>query len=180
MGADRYRVCLTTAEGAGALRRPRAGSEGRASTGGKQDGVRPGEKLGESQSPSGAWLGPRGFCDPAPTASIGPSRNTDQGVYHLCEFAGGKPIGVVKVKGAKAVSAGSISRPWSSVKGASESIIDRTRKMVNYAWVAWSRGKPWWRCEAILTCKSFVELEYRGERLIEPSSSWFPLKFLSG
>jgi hypothetical protein len=32
----------------------------------------------------------------------------------------------------------------------------------------------------ILTCKSFVKLEYRGEKPIEPSSSWFPLKFLSG
>ena len=50
------------------------------------------------------------FSDPAKTTSIGPSRNTDQGVYHLCEFAGGKPIGVVKVKGVKAY-AGSISRP---------------------------------------------------------------------
>ncbi|CAL6280616.1 unnamed protein product [Bathycoccus prasinos] len=26
-----------------------------------------------------------------------------------------------------------------------------------------------WRLEAILTCKSFVRLGYRGERLIEPS-----------
>ena len=25
-----------------------------------------------------------------------------------------------------------------------------------------------------LTCKSIVKLGYRGERLIEPSSSWFP------
>ena len=34
--------------------------------------------------------------------------------------------------------------------------------------------------EAILTCKSFVGYKYRGERLIERSRSWFPLKFPSG
>ena len=33
---------------------------------------------------------------------------------------------------------------------------------------------------AVLTCKSFVKFGYRGERLIEPSSSWFPPKFPSG
>ena len=38
-------------------------------------------------------------------------------------------------------------------------------------------GKLWWRLVAILTCKSIVKFEYRGERLIEPSSSWFPPKF---
>lgn len=31
-----------------------------------------------------------------------------------------------------------------------------TRKMVNYAWPGRSQGKPWWRSEAILTCKSIV------------------------
>ena len=30
---------------------------------------------------------------------------------------------------------------------------------------------------AVLTCKSIVKFGYRGERLIEPSSSWFPPKF---
>jgi hypothetical protein len=70
--------------------------------------------------------------------------------------------------------------PESLTKGSSKSIFDRTRKMVNFAWVGWSQGKLWWKLEAVLTCKSFVELEWRGERLIEPSSSWFPLKFLSG
>jgi hypothetical protein len=34
--------------------------------------------------------------------------------------------------------------------------------------------------EAILMCKSFVRLGYRGERLIEPYSSWFPPMFPSG
>ena len=55
-----------------------------------------------------------------------------------------------------------------------------TRKMVNYAWAGRSQGKPWWRVEAILTCKSIVGPGYRGERLIEPSSSWFLPKFPPG
>ena len=90
-----------------------------------------------------------------------------------------KPTRVMKVSGAKGLPC-SISRPWSIEKGLSMSIFVRTRKMVNYAWVGWSQGKLWWRLVAILTCKSFVKLEYRGERLIEPSSSWFLPKFLSG
>ena len=32
----------------------------------------------------------------------------------------------------------------------------------------------------VLTCKSFVILGYRGEKLIEPSISWFLPKFPSG
>ena len=52
--------------------------------------------------------------------------------------------------------------------------------MVNYAWAGWSQRKLWWRLEAILTCKSIVGLAYRGDRLIEPSSSWFPSKYPSG
>ena len=62
----------------------------------------------------------------------------------------------------------------------SKSIIVRTRKMVNYAWIGWSQRKLWWRLAAVLTCKSIVKFGYRGERLIEPSSSWFPPKFPSG
>ena len=56
----------------------------------------------------------------------------------------------------------------------------RTRKMVNYAWAGRSQRKLWWRAAAILTCKSIVRPGHRGERLIEPSSSWFPPKFPSG
>jgi len=52
--------------------------------------------------------------------------------------------------------------------------------MANYTWVGLSQGKPWWKFVAILTCKSFVKPEYRGERLTEPSSSWFLPKFPSG
>jgi len=62
----------------------------------------------------------------------------------------------------------------------SKSMYVGTRKMVNYARVGRSQGKLWWRTVAILTCKSIVKLGYRGERLIEPSSSWFPPKFPSG
>ena len=64
--------------------------------------------------------------------------------------------------------------------GLSVSIHVGTRKMVNYAWIGWSRGKPRWRLVAVLTCKSIVKFGYRGERLIEPSSSWFPPKFPLG
>ena len=62
----------------------------------------------------------------------------------------------------------------------SSGMCDRTRKVVNYAGGGRSQGKPWSRLKAILTCKSFVEHGYRGERLIEPPSRWFPSKFLLG
>ena len=62
----------------------------------------------------------------------------------------------------------------------SRSMAVGTRKMVNYAWIGRSQRKLWWRLVAVLTCKSMVESGYRGERLIEPSSSWFPPKFPSG
>ncbi len=60
------------------------------------------------------------------------------------------------------------------------SVCDSTRKMVNYAWAGRSQRKLWWRPVAVLTCKSVVRPGHRGERLIEPSSSWFPPKFPSG
>ena len=62
-------------------------------------------------------------------------------------------------------------------KDMSKSMYVGTRKMVNYAWTGRRQGKLWWRLVAILTCKSFTRSGYRGERLIEPSSSWFPPKF---
>ena len=62
----------------------------------------------------------------------------------------------------------------------SESVPVGTRKMVNYAWEGRSQRKLWWRTVAILTCKLIVLPGYRGERLIEPSSSWFLPKFPSG
>ena len=54
-----------------------------------------------------------------------------------------------------------------------------TRKMVSYARGGSSQRKLWWRLVAVLTCKSIVTSGYRGERLIEPFSSWFPPKFSS-
>ena len=59
------------------------------------------------------------------------------------------------------------------------SIHAGTRKMVNYAWVGRSHGKLWWRSVEVLTCNSIFKPGYRGERLIEPSSSWFLPKFPS-
>ena len=69
---------------------------------------------------------------------------------------------------------------WLLTVELSYSVHVGTRKMVNYAWARRSQRKLWWRSVAILTCKSIVRPGYRGERLIEPSSSWFPLKFPSG
>lgn len=71
----------------------------------------------------------------------------------------------------------SVATPW---RDSSESVAVATRKMVNYARVGRSQRKLWWKPAAVLTCKSIVKLGYRGERLIEPSSSWFPPKFPSG
>ena len=104
-----------------------------------------------------------------------------------------KPTGEMKVKAglSRPARVGSLSplagrgrttgpsrRPMR--RGRRESAPVGTRKMVNYARVGRSQRKLWWRSVAILTCKSIVELGYRGERLIEPSSSWFPPKFPSG
>ena len=55
-----------------------------------------------------------------------------------------------------------------------------TRKIAIYTWAGWSQMKIWWRTERMLTCKSLCRLVYRGERLIELSSSWLYPKFLSG
>ena len=76
-------------------------------------------------------------------------------------------------------SAGTSGRPRLG-RGPRRSMHAGTRKMVNYAWAGRSRGKPRWRPAAVLTCKSIVKPGHRGERLIEPSSSWFPPKFPSG
>ena len=63
-----------------------------------------------------------------------------------------------------------------------KSTLVETRKMVNYARTWWSQVKTWWK---LALCGTDVQIvaawpEYRGERLIEPSSSWFPPKFPSG
>ena len=93
--------------------------------------------------------------------------------------------GVVKAKSSLLLEGGSVRRTpatshWPRFMGSTQSINVGTRKMVNYAWPGWSQGKPWWRSVVVLTCKSITGAGYRGERLIEPSSSWFLPKFPSG
>jgi hypothetical protein len=85
---------------------------------------------------------------------------------------GGTPVHPERGRGAPPARLASARRSRSTHAG--------TRKMVNYACAGRSQRKLWWRSVAILTCKSIVKLGYRGERLIEPSSSWFPPKFPSG
>jgi hypothetical protein len=69
---------------------------------------------------------------------------------------------------------------FSFVSSMRNSTVVATRKMVSYTCARWSQEKFWWKPVTILTCKSFVWREYRGERPIEPSSSWFPPKFPPG
>src|SRR6185312_17466550 len=103
----------------------------------------------------------------------------------MCEYSGVKPAVRNESKGRpgrlrwEAQAAPSTDHD-SLMKDLSVSISVGTRKMVNYACAGRSQGKPWWRLVAILTCKLIVGFGYRGERLIEPSSSWFPPKFPSG
>ncbi len=126
---------------------------------------------------------PEGSADDfAKTAVIHSSWNTDQGVYDIYESAGAKTHrrNESEYKQPLRATGCSCSRPWSSEKGSSKSISHKTRKMVNYTWVGWSLRKLRWKLEEVLTCKSISKLEYRGDRLIELSSSWFTLKFLSG
>ena len=108
------------------------------------------------------------------------SRNTNQGVQYTREYGSGKLQCAMKVNVGGTPYGCTIVRPWTSVKGLRMSVFTGTRKMVNYAWAGWSQGKLWWRLEGILTCKLILRFGYRGERLIEPSSSWFPPKFPPG
>jgi hypothetical protein len=100
-----------------------------------------------------------------------------------------RPMGAMKAKvGFTSSESGSLSsegahrRPVlsDSSVGRSVSVHVGTRKMVNYARTGRGQRKLWWRSAAVLTCKSIVRSGFRGERLIEPSSSWFPPKFPSG
>ena len=95
-----------------------------------------------------------------------PGRRNESKATRLCAFV--QSVAVA----ARFLPLLGIWRSWSVHVG--------TRKMVNYAWARRSQRKLWWRSVAILTCKSIVRPGYRGERLIEPSSSWFPPKFPSG
>jgi len=69
------------------------------------------------------------------------------------------------------VITGIIGRSIFICQDLSRSITVGTRKMVIYAWIEWRPSKGGWKFEAILTCKSFVWFGYRGERLIELSST---------
>ena len=60
------------------------------------------------------------------------------------------------------------------------SVMFEARKMVNYARVGQSLKKFWWKLVVMLTCNSLFWFECRGERPIEPSGSWFLLKFPLG
>ena len=103
---------------------------------------------------------------------------------------GGIPGSVMKVKAVAWACRGagpphrggrSVDRSRSTLwRDSSWSVHVATRKMVNYARVGRSQRKLWWKLAAVLTCKSIVKLGYRGERPIEPSSSWFPPKFPPG
>ena len=97
---------------------------------------------------------------------------------HVCEYVPKNGMCGMKVKVLICVCRN--NRLQFSERGLSVSTSVGTRKMVNYIWGGWSQGKLWWKLVAILTCKSFVTLGHRGERLIELSSSWFPSKFPSG
>ena len=99
------------------------------------------------------------------------------------ECCGGKPRRAMKVKRRERRAPGPAAqrRPTAIPReqGLSWSADAGTRKMVNYACSGRSQGKPWWRTEGIVTCKSILRNGYRGERLIEPSGSWFPPKYHS-
>ena len=114
-----------------------------------------------------------------------PSWNTDQGVHLVRESFGCKPnrrseSNTVRPLSSTGPSQRTVPLVELSFSDGVWSVQGETRKMVNYAWVGWNQRKRWWRSEVILTCKSITKLGYRGERLIEPSSSWFPSKFPSG
>jgi hypothetical protein len=141
-----------------------------------------------------SWLtGKSKICSVYVGYLLVPSWNTDQGVLYYRESKGlTKPHGVINVKvdfgwlwcdlvsGLLHLPRATSTRLKVFASGRSLSDTVETRKMVNYACAGWSQRKLWWRIAAVLTCKSIVGHEYRGERLIEPSSSWFPPKFPSG
>ena len=105
-----------------------------------------------------------------------PSWNTDQGVYCMPE------LGIATVLIGINVNALNNYSGADSACGLelSRRACSRTRKMVNYSREGWGLRKLRRMLVTVLTCKSFVSHWCRGERLIEPSSSWFLPKFPSG
>ena len=64
-------------------------------------------------------------------------------------------------------------------KGVSSRLHVGTKNMVRYSLMECIQGKLCWNPIAIMTCKYIVKFGYGGERLIKPSSSWFPPKLHS-
>ena len=100
------------------------------------------------------------------------TRGRSEGEGMACPF-----LGRISPLGESALSA---PLDTAATVGGRRSACAGTRKMVNYARAGRSQRKLWGRTAAVLTCKSIVRPGYRGERLIEPSSSWFSPKFPSG
>ena len=130
------------------------------------------------------WLWPRRGCRRRSVARKRPlsgGRGGDAGSSFLVVNAGRRPRTCQDGGAGNGGATGNRSVPYPDVRRqVPESAPVGTRKMVNYARRGRSQRKLWWRFEAVLTCKSIVRAGYRGERLIEPSSSWFPPKFPSG
>ncbi|KAF4094541.1 hypothetical protein G5714_024745 [Onychostoma macrolepis] len=142
------------------------------------------------RAPSGRGSGPRKGCSrSAARSATHPTRletRTKESNARASQRVSSSPHGAMKVKAAPPVQVGSppAGRTTACLARTAGQVelerSDGTRKMVNYAWAGRSQRKLWWRPAAVLTCKSVVRPGYRGERLIEPSSSWFPPKFPSG
>jgi len=101
-------------------------------------------------------------------------------VAHACESSGVKPVGGMKVNGGRRrkLHDRPVSRFYQRIRVRASTI--GPERCVSLAGRGRSQGKPWWRLVVVLTCKSMISSQLRGESLIEPSSSWFPSKFPSG
>ena len=82
-------------------------------------------------------------------------------MLHACKFPG------VQLASAMKVNAGicALATDLDLESGFSKSMSVGTQKMPNNVRDGQNQVKLWWRFVAILTCKSFVILGYRGERL---------------
>ena len=106
----------------------------------------------------------------------------------MCEYCGDKPEDEKSSQCVMKVIDATPSLGWEAAspvpypleRDMRQSTFNGTRKMVSFTWAERSQEKSWWKFVAVLTCKSFARPGQRGARLIEPSSSWFPPKFLSG
>ena len=134
----------------------------------------------------------RGVCGESVGSLSDPSWNTDQGVLTRARVSGSyetrwtqwkwKTFRRFRWDPEVGDDDGRTTGPFQLLRqrGGARVYALGPERLVNYAWAGRSQRKLWWRPEAVLTCKSIAWLGYRGERLIEPSSSWFPPKFPSG